>query len=149
MKKMENKVLIWAIVLILAVSVIFNLGDPTGYATKTLEPSLRVLNSIVKAGSNLNIDARNVQTTQEFYILNENGHYTGQRFFSRASKCEKKCQTINREYQCGYECSLSYRISTSLLPDGKYYVQTKDKRTGTLIGNKAHFTITDSKYVGR
>jgi|TARA_B100001971_G_C17932609_1_gene403510 hypothetical protein len=137
---MENKVFVWAIVMVFAVSILFNTGDLTGQATKDLGPIITVQNSLVNVGSNLNVNARNLESTSnEFYILNENGRYTGQRFFSRTSRCER-VSTKN------YECESQYKVPISLLPDGDYYIQVKDRK-GSLVGNKAFFTIKGSKYL--
>ncbi|MAG45648.1 MAG: hypothetical protein CMH63_02660 [Nanoarchaeota archaeon] len=138
---MENKILMWAIVMIFAISILFNTGDLTGEATKDLGPILTISNTLVSAGSTLNVNVRNLQSTSnEFYILNENGRYTGQRFFSRTSRCEKVSGK-------NYECNPQYRVPMSLLPYGDYYIQVKDRK-GRLVGNKAYFTIMGSKYVG-
>lgn len=139
---MEKKVLFWAIGLVLALSLLFSLGGFTGYVTKTLTPVVTISNPIVKAGETLNVEVTNAQTSQEYRIYKEDGTYTGQRFFTQTSRCQR----IKSSY---YTCQLQYTTSPSLLPDGEYYIQAKNKRTGEPLGNKDYFTITGSAYIGR
>ena len=134
---MENKIIIWAIALILMVSVIFNIGNPTGNVVSSPQPIISIPNNQVMAGSVVDINIRNMQsTTQEFYILDADKDYTGERFFSRSSRCDKVGKT--------YECNLQYRIPISALSDGKYYVQAKDRK-GILVGNTEPFIVSGSK----
>jgi len=133
---MEKNVIAWAIGITLLVSVVANLGSFTGNAAKNLEPFLSVANPAVAPGYNLQIVAGNSQTSQEYQIFDAlTDRYTGSRFFSRASRCE-------RQKNVGaYVCNLEYNIPGSMKA-GNYYVQAKDKREVKLVGNKAYFTVT-------
>lgn len=134
---MINKnALIWVIALVVLVSLLFKFSDLTGSAVKDQVPMVAILNPVVQAGNMLAVNARNVQTTQEFSILKETGEYSGFRFYARATKCKKVAVS-------SYECNLEYSIpaASSRFPEGNYFVQTKDRRTGRLIGNKAAFRV--------
>ena len=131
----QRNILIWAIGIVLFISIISNTGDLTGNVINEREVSVSVLTPVVEKGSVLHISVNYADAGQEFYILNSNGEYIGHRFFSRSSKCERR--SFNN-----LVCSMQYGIPVSGIDDGKYYVQAKDRRTGVLTGNKAPFIIT-------
>ena len=132
---MEKNMIAWAIGITLLVSVVANMGSFTGNAAKVIEPSLYVSNPVVSPGHNLQIVAANAQTSQEYQIFDSlTNRYTGSRFFSRASKCQR--QSVG-----AYTCNLEYKIPSSMA-SGNYYVQARDKTEVKLVGNKAPFTVT-------
>ena len=131
----QRNILIWAIGIVLFISVMSNTGSFTGNVVNKKEVSISVLTPVVDKGSLLHVSASYADGDQEFYILNSNGEYIGHRFFSRSSKCERR--SFNN-----LVCSMQYGIPVSGIDDGKYYVQAKDRRTGILTGNKAPFIIT-------
>lgn len=139
---MENKILIWLIVMVLAVSILFNLGDLTGYATKAEAdkgPVIFVKNpaALVKIGSKLQLNVKNMEaTSQSFVILKEDKiSYAGRTFTARSSDCKRDLKTKK------YECDIEHPIPFSGFPNGNYYVQSKDRR-GRLTGIPALFTIS-------
>tara|TARA_Y100000034_G_C6635989_1_gene277851 strand:- start:62 stop:454 length:393 start_codon:yes stop_codon:yes gene_type:complete len=129
---MEKNVIFWAIGIILVASVIFSTNDLTGNVTITKDPLITISNPLIKGGSLLNIEARNIETSQELKIYTKDGKYTSKRFYTRASRCER----MGKDYLC----NLQYRIPPSMTK-GDYYVQAKNKRDGIMVGNKAQFTV--------
>lgn len=143
--KMENKnkILIWAVVIILAVFVLFNL-DFTGNLARSgisseKTPLLKVLTPTVQAGSSLLIKADNLRSNQRIQIHYPDGTYSGISFPVGKGDCE----FASAGY---YNCKTSYDIPHSILPDGNYYVQVKSDSQGRVIGNKDAFKIINSKY---
>jgi hypothetical protein len=130
---MEKNIIYWVMGIVILAAVFFNLGDFTGNVAKDVEPTLIVTNTNVRAGYDLQITAKNIATSQELKVFQESGKYTGKRFFTRASRCDRMGSGI-------YTCSLEYTTPTSMAP-GRYYVQAKDKRTGEMEGNQALFNI--------
>ena len=133
---MEKNMIYWAIGITLLVSVIANIGGFTGNAAKNIEPSIYVVNPIVSPGYNLDVVAAHTQSLQQEFKIFEavTNRYTGNRFFSRLSKCE-------RQKTGDYTCNLDYKIPSSM-PAGNYYIQAISAREVKLVGNKAPFTIT-------
>ena len=132
---MEKNLIFWIVGIVVLAAVLFNLGGFTGNVTKEVEqPLLTIKNPGVRQGYNLEVNIRNIGTTQEMKIFTEAGDYTGKRFFTRATRCERQSNGMN-------ECNAQFRIPPSLTP-GRYYVQAKYMRTGELIGNKALFTVS-------
>ena len=135
--KMEKNIVFWIIGIVVLAAVLFNLGGLTSTGNVTKEagsPLLTVKDPNVKQGYLLEVNVRNIGTTQEMKIFTEGGEYTGKRFFTRATRCKKQEKGMN-------ECDAEFRIPTSL-NQGRYYVQAKNMRTGGLIGNKALFTVS-------
>mgnify|MGYP001571334305 CR=1 FL=1 len=138
--KMEKNIVLGIIGIVVVAAVLFNLNSFTGNVAKSVGTLLLTIkNPNVMQGYNLEINAKNVGTTQEFKIFKESGGvYTGKRFFVRATRCKQQNNGM-------YECDASFRIPPTLNL-GRYYVQAKDMRTGGLIGNKALFSGSISSY---
>ena len=133
---MEKNIVFWAIGIIVLAVILFILGGltSTGNVTKDVEqPLLTIKNPNVQQGYLLEVDIRNIGTTQEMKIFTEAGDYTGKRFFTRATRCKRQNNGMN-------ECDAQFRVPPSLTP-GRYYVQAKNMRTGELTGNKALFNV--------
>lgn len=131
---MERNIVLWIIGIVVLVVVLSNLGGLTGNVAKEVEqPLLTIRNVNVQQGYNLQINARNVGSGQEFRVLTESGEYAGKRFFSRDTRCNVQENGMR-------ECEVEYRVPPSM-ESGRYYVQAKSKRTGELVGNKALFTV--------
>lgn len=132
---MEKNIVFWIIGIVLLVAVLSGLGGFTGNVAKNIEqqPLLSLKNPNVKQGHLLEVSIRNIGTTQELKIFKESGVYTGNRFFTRATRCVKQKEGMN-------ECSAQFRIPPSMSM-GRYYIQAKNMRNGELMGNKVLFTV--------
>lgn len=131
---MEKNIVFWVIGIVVLVAVLSTMGGFTGNVAKDVEqPLLTIKNPNVKQGYLLELNIRNIGTTQELKIFKESGGYTGNRFFVRATKCVKQKNGMS-------ECDAQFRIPPSL-GMGRYYAQAKNMRTGELAGNKALFTV--------
>jgi len=137
----ETKHMLWGAVLIaVLVSLLFSVGDFTGNVVGEKEPVLKVLTSVVNAGSSLKLDVKDVKGNQEFLVFDAlSDRYAGFRFFTRPSQCKRTAPGL-------YNCDVSAQVPFSTMPNGRYYVQAKDARSGELYGNKASFTLANSKY---
>ncbi|MAG45647.1 MAG: hypothetical protein CMH63_02655 [Nanoarchaeota archaeon] len=136
----KNKTVVLTAVTILAIAFIaVNFENITGnYLDR--DPKLTMLTPEIKAGTYLVFNAKNTALTQEYRIHYPNERFTGVRFGSTRGDCE-------RTIAGNYDCTIRYRVPTSALANGGYYIQAKSDRSGNLIGNKAHFMLTDSKYL--
>ncbi|MBI2105819.1 hypothetical protein HYT56_03205 [Candidatus Woesearchaeota archaeon] len=145
---MEKKTIFWILGVVVVAVVIFNLSNFTANVAKSGTPAvkvpvLKVLNSdaAVSAGSDLVVSADNIKSSSssKLYVYSEYESYTGISFEFGIGDC--KFATAGY-----YGCEAGFNIPISELPNGKYFIQVKDDASGELIGNKAFFTVSDSKY---
>ena len=136
----------WMIGIIVVAAVLFNLEDFTANVAKSgtpagKEPVLRVLNPNIAAGANLIIKVSNIKalTSSRLNIFEEDNRYSGVSFPIGRGDCE----FASAGY---YNCETSFNVPHSMLPDGRYYIQVKSDQSGSVIGNKAFFTIENSQY---
>jgi hypothetical protein len=142
---MEKNTVFWAIGIIVLAGVLFNLGDFTANVAKSgtpivKEPFLRVLTPLVQAGGNLLITADNIKSNHVLKVHSPDGSYMGVDFaaFDRGS-----CEFSSAGH---YTCEHSLNIPNSLLPNGRYYLQTKSDGSGESVGNQAFFAVEGSSY---